>query len=178
MFGVLPNVSQAELRRAYLSRSKVSHPDTINKSKKPKEWLEANKVSQELNTAYFILRDSTSRAQYDSSIVTLDASRSGTDNSTGVSDNFRPRPYSSAYVKPRVRHQPPASYMNAEAKDKALPQHWSYPKAELDGWFGVFAQWLFSLPPLGILTFLVVVLSCSLTMLFWLYGFVISFITS
>jgi len=158
LFGVKSNVTQGGLRRAYLSCTKRCHPDTIDKNRKPLEWSEANRASQELNSAYFILRDPVSREQYDKSLLETTPKPEAVPAQETGADSFRPRPYSATYTPSRPR---PAA---AEPVYKAFTPpttHWAYPNTELDGWFGVFAQWLYKLP---IIDKLLVLLGLLLTL--------------
>lgn len=65
VLGVDPSASQDELREAYLSRTRVIHPDRFDPKSQPTEWRKANEMLAELNEAYSILRSASSRRQYD-----------------------------------------------------------------------------------------------------------------
>jgi hypothetical protein len=65
VIGVAPEASAAEIRDAYLLRSKVLHPDRFDAARQPAEWKLANELLRELNEAYSVLRDPALRAHYD-----------------------------------------------------------------------------------------------------------------
>ncbi|MBN2106127.1 MAG: J domain-containing protein [Deltaproteobacteria bacterium] len=65
ILGVASNATIDELREAYLARTRVIHPDRFDPQQQPNEWKKANEMLAELNEAYSILRNKTSRAQYD-----------------------------------------------------------------------------------------------------------------
>jgi hypothetical protein len=52
ILGVSPVASHAEVRRAYLERLKVVHPDRFDPKFQPAEWQKANDMLLELNAAY------------------------------------------------------------------------------------------------------------------------------
>lgn len=52
ILGVSPGASHAEVRRAYLERLKVVHPDRFDPKFQPGEWQKANDMLLELNAAY------------------------------------------------------------------------------------------------------------------------------
>ena len=52
ILGVAPGASHAEVRRAYLERLKVVHPDRFDPKVQPAEWQQANDILLELNAAY------------------------------------------------------------------------------------------------------------------------------
>jgi hypothetical protein len=68
LLGVPTNAAPDQIRQAYLLRSKMLHPDRFNQARQRAEWDLANEMLKELNHAYGVLRDSTSRAQYDRTI--------------------------------------------------------------------------------------------------------------
>jgi hypothetical protein len=56
ILGVSVDVSADEVRRAYLLRAKMQHPDLFNPLTQPEEWKRANDRLRELNEAYAQLR--------------------------------------------------------------------------------------------------------------------------
>jgi DnaJ-domain-containing protein 1 len=67
ILGVPPNASWGDIRKAYLLRSKMLHPDRFNQSRQKDEWHLANEMLKELNHAYSIVKEPSSRAAYDRS---------------------------------------------------------------------------------------------------------------
>lgn len=68
ILGVPPDATPEQVRRAYLLRSKLLHPDRFDQARQRAEWDLANELLKELNYAYGVLRDSALRAQYDRNI--------------------------------------------------------------------------------------------------------------
>lgn len=64
ILGVSLSASDAEIRAAYLLRSKMMHPDRFDKQHKKAEWDLANEWLKELNEAYETLNDSIKRSCY------------------------------------------------------------------------------------------------------------------
>jgi hypothetical protein len=60
ILGVPRDATKEDIRKAYLSRSKVVHPDRFNKDAQPAEWELANEMLRELNEAYEFLKDGSS----------------------------------------------------------------------------------------------------------------------
>ena len=67
ILGISRFATQEEIKKAYILRSKMMHPDRFNQSSQKAEWDMANEMLKELNHAYGVLKDVQSRAQYDSS---------------------------------------------------------------------------------------------------------------
>jgi hypothetical protein len=65
VLGVAVTATQEQIVTAYRLRSKVLHPDRFNPVKQRGEWELANELVKELNAAYAVLRDPTTRAAYD-----------------------------------------------------------------------------------------------------------------
>jgi len=65
ILGVTPDATAEEIRVAYLARTRVIHPDRFDPQKQPQDWKKANEMLVELNEAYSILRNPSSRAEYD-----------------------------------------------------------------------------------------------------------------
>jgi DnaJ-domain-containing protein 1 len=65
ILGVSPSATSDEIRAAYLSRARVIHPDRFDPERQPQEWRKANEMLAELNEAYTILSNPSSRAEYD-----------------------------------------------------------------------------------------------------------------
>lgn len=65
ILGVSPDASPQEIRNAYLSRTRIIHPDRFDRASQPQDWTKANEMLAELNEAYSTLRNPSSRSQYD-----------------------------------------------------------------------------------------------------------------
>jgi len=65
IIGVSPDATPEDIRAAYLAGTRVIHPDRFDQQKQPQDWNKANEMLAELNEAYSILRNATSRAEYD-----------------------------------------------------------------------------------------------------------------
>lgn len=65
LLGVSKNATSEQIRQAYLIRIKMLHPDRFDPKNQRAEWDLANEMLKELNHAYGVLRDATSRAKYD-----------------------------------------------------------------------------------------------------------------
>ncbi len=65
VLGVPANASDQMIRKAFLLRSKVLHPDRFNQKTQPKEWELANELLKQLNEAYSTLSDPGKRSEYD-----------------------------------------------------------------------------------------------------------------
>jgi hypothetical protein len=65
ILGVSADATAEEMREAYFARTRVIHPDRFDPQRQPRDWKKANEMLRELNEAYSILGDATSRAQYD-----------------------------------------------------------------------------------------------------------------
>ena len=66
VLGVQPNATPEQIRKAYLLRSKLLHPDRFDQTSQRAEWELANELLKELNNAYSALRASTSQPQQNS----------------------------------------------------------------------------------------------------------------
>jgi len=64
ILGVTPDATAEEMRDAYLARTRVIHPDRFDRQRQPQDWKKANEMLAELNEAYAILRNPSTRAQY------------------------------------------------------------------------------------------------------------------
>lgn len=56
VLGVARTANAEEIRKAYIARSKILHPDRFDSQKQPKEWAQANEMLSELNRAYADIR--------------------------------------------------------------------------------------------------------------------------
>jgi len=65
VLGVDPDATAEEIRRAYIARARVLHPDRFDPQRQPEQWKQANEMLLELNEAYGVLRNPSWRAQYD-----------------------------------------------------------------------------------------------------------------
>lgn len=68
ILGIEPTATEGQIRKSYLQRTKVIHPDRFNQHTQAVEWKIANEMLKELNYVYNILCDPISRAQYDKSL--------------------------------------------------------------------------------------------------------------
>lgn len=64
VLGVTPEMSETAIRREYLARMRVVHPDRLDPKKNMKDWQKANCMAAELNEAYSCLRQEGARARY------------------------------------------------------------------------------------------------------------------
>ena len=67
--GIAPNATAEQIREAYITRSKMFHPDRFDQTKQANEWRLANEMLKELNQAYNVLREPRARAAYDSTLL-------------------------------------------------------------------------------------------------------------
>lgn len=65
LLGVARDADAEQIRRAYVLRSKMLHPDRFDPTQQSAEWEMANEMLKELNHAYRVLRDPTERSAYD-----------------------------------------------------------------------------------------------------------------
>jgi hypothetical protein len=68
VLGVAPRATSAQIRRAYLLRAKMLHPDRFDPASQREEWDLANEMLKELNHAYEVLADAESRAAFDNAV--------------------------------------------------------------------------------------------------------------
>jgi curved DNA-binding protein CbpA len=68
LLGVPKSANSEDIRKAYLIRTRVVHPDRFNRAQQAAEWLQANDMLRELNGAYEVLSDPAKRANYDASL--------------------------------------------------------------------------------------------------------------
>ena len=65
VLGISKFASDVEIKKAYILRSKMMHPDRFNQTSQKDEWVLANEMLKELNHAYGILKDPVSRSVFD-----------------------------------------------------------------------------------------------------------------
>lgn len=65
ILGVSHDSAPEAIRKAYLARSRILHPDRFDQQSQPKDWEYANAMLAELNEAYSVLRNASSKASYD-----------------------------------------------------------------------------------------------------------------
>jgi hypothetical protein len=75
VLGVNRYATQVEIRAAYISRTRVVHPDRFDRARQAREWALANDMLKELNQAYEILSNPNHRAMYDSFMEGKDSAR-------------------------------------------------------------------------------------------------------
>jgi hypothetical protein len=68
VLGVPRDATFEQLRKAYVLRSKMLHPDRFDQTTQRAEWELANEILKELNHAYGVLRDPKTRGQYDRTV--------------------------------------------------------------------------------------------------------------
>ena len=95
ILGVSKFASDVEIKKAYILRSKMMHPDRFNQTSQKAEWDMANEMLKELNLAYGVLKDPVSRSAYDLTI------------GGGYSNQSAPPPQSSTQSSPPPRQTPP-----------------------------------------------------------------------
>ncbi len=66
VLGIPTDAKPEQIRRAYILRTKMLHPDRFDQASERAEWGLANEMLKELNHAYGVLSDAASRASYDS----------------------------------------------------------------------------------------------------------------
>jgi len=93
LLGVPSAASFEEIRKAYLNRVRVVHPDRFNRAQQTAEWHEANSMLRELNEAYRILSDPERRARYDAGADQVESETRGRTWRTG--EDTQPRKESS-----------------------------------------------------------------------------------
>jgi hypothetical protein len=108
ILGVSKSATVAELKKAYILRSKMLHPDKFDQIRQQEEWKLANEMFQELNHVYSVLKDPVSRNQYDFTI-------GSTSSYQGFSSSPPPRPPQSP---PRTHRPTPQPTTNTEQRDR------------------------------------------------------------
>lgn len=88
ILGISRNASQEQIKQAYRKLSKKHHPDVSDGSK------ESEKIFLEVQEAYTVLKDSTTRDVYDASLDS--ANRSGTHKNDPV-NKTRKQPSAKSY---------------------------------------------------------------------------------
>lgn len=109
ILGVSKFASGVEIKKAYILRSKMMHPDRFNQTSQKEEWDMANEMLKELNHAYGVLKDPVSRSTYDRTI--------GGD----YSQHSAPPPQSSTYSSPPPRREAEPPPMPKKPQHKAPP---------------------------------------------------------
>jgi formylglycine-generating enzyme len=66
--GVPTSASAADIKKAFILRTKMMHPDRFSQTKQRAEWELANEMLKELNVAYDALKDPRSRRDYDATL--------------------------------------------------------------------------------------------------------------
>jgi hypothetical protein len=94
LLGISPDAEPQEIRKAYIRISRVVHPDRFNPDKQPEDWKQANRMLQEINEAWQILRDPEKRRIYDLSrgYASAGFSKSGGFTYSSKPPEPRPRP--------------------------------------------------------------------------------------
>jgi hypothetical protein len=93
ILGVSKFASDVEIKKAYILRSKMMHPDRFNQTSQKAEWAMANEMIKELNNAYEVLKHPLNRSAYDRSM------------GGGYSQQSAPPPQSSTYSSPPPRRE-------------------------------------------------------------------------
>jgi hypothetical protein len=99
VLGVPRNATPEQIRKAYLLRSKVLHPDRFDQTRQPTEWQLANEMVKELNNAYGILSDSLERADYDRAFFGQSKTENPSAKQKTQSQNQQPRRPSTPNIK-------------------------------------------------------------------------------
>ena len=111
ILGVQKQATPAELKKAFLLRCKLLHPDRFNQTTQKAEWDLANEMFKELNQAYDVLKNPLSRNQYDYKI--------GSEN----------RPQSAYTAPPPPRTTPPPARPPKPSSAEPPPIPKNYPSA-------------------------------------------------
>jgi curved DNA-binding protein CbpA len=111
ILGVQKQATPAELKKAFLLRCKLLHPDRFNQTTQKAEWDLANEMFKELNQAYDVLKNPLSRNQYDYKI--------GNEN----------RPQSTYTAPPPPRTTPPPARPPKPSSAEPPPIPKNYPSA-------------------------------------------------
>ncbi len=85
VLGVPRHATEKEIRKAYISRCKVLHPDRFDPKTQAKEWAQANEMHAELNRAYATLRNASQQSESDAQ-----AAGAKTSHSQATSPNSTP----------------------------------------------------------------------------------------
>jgi len=93
VLGVSKFASDVEIKKAYILRSKMMHPDRFNQTSQKAEWAMANEMIKELNNAYEVLKNPLNRSAYDRTM------------GGGYSQQSAPPPQSSTYSSPPPRRE-------------------------------------------------------------------------
>jgi curved DNA-binding protein CbpA len=120
ILGVSKSATSAEIKKAYILRSKMTHPDRFSQTSQKAEWEMANEMLKELNQAYGVLKDTLSRTQYDSTIG---------------GNTYAPPPQQN-YGQTRQQNQPPRSQ---KTYTEPRPQATSSPST------GGLPRWVYTL---------------------------------
>ncbi len=67
ILGLDADATDEQIREAYVARARVMHPDRFDRQNQYQDWKKANEMLSELNEAYTILKDPTSKLEYDKS---------------------------------------------------------------------------------------------------------------
>ena len=93
VLGISKFASDVEIKKAYILRSKMMHPDRFNQTSQKAEWAMANEMIKELNNAYEVLKNPLSRSAYDRTM------------GGEYSHQSAPPPQSSTYSSPPPQRQ-------------------------------------------------------------------------
>jgi hypothetical protein len=109
VLGVSKFASDVEIKKAYILRSKMMHPDRFNQTTQKAEWAMANEMIKELNNAYEVLKYPLNRSSYDRTM------------GGGYSQQSAPPPQSSTYSSPPSRREAEPPPMPKKPQYKAPP---------------------------------------------------------
>jgi hypothetical protein len=121
ILGVSKFASDVEIKKAYILRSKMMHPDRFNQTSQKAEWAMANEMLKELNHAYGVLKDPVSRSTYDRTVGGVYSQQSAHPPQSSMHSSPPPRSEAEPPPMPkRPQYQPTRS-----KKGVKLPQ-WVY----------------------------------------------------
>jgi curved DNA-binding protein CbpA len=107
ILGVASTATAEDIRKAYLVRSKMFHPDRFDHNTESKQWHLANEMLKELNQAYYVLRDARARAEYDSTLRSSAPRSPSSTTQPSTTSSSSPSPQrqgasSVSFIKPRI----------------------------------------------------------------------------
>jgi curved DNA-binding protein CbpA len=91
ILGVSKFASDVEIKKAYILRSKMMHPDRFNQTSQKDEWAMANEMLKELNHAYGVLKDPVSRSIFDRTMEGVHSNQSAPTPQSSTSYSQPPR---------------------------------------------------------------------------------------
>jgi hypothetical protein len=118
ILGVAPDASPEQIRKAYLARSRVIHPDRFDKHQSPDDWLKANEMLAELNDAYAAVKDPVNRQRNESASAQKPPEKSEPERQAGTKTENPSSPHS-GFGEPKSGYTEFRS-LPKEAQDRLL----------------------------------------------------------